>query len=67
MKIIIAKDGDSLDALVFKHYGRHEVLPMVLNANRHLASAPILLTAGILIALPDIPPPADSPIVRLWT
>lgn len=67
MKIIIAKDGDSLDALVFKHYGRHDLLPEVLNANRHLAREPILLTAGILIALPDIPPPNDYPMVRLWT
>ncbi len=67
MKLIIAKDGDTLDALVFEHYGRHDLLPMVLSANRHLASAPIVLPAGVFVTLPDMPPPPNQPVVRLWT
>jgi phage tail protein X len=67
MKLIIAKDGDMLDSIVFNHYGRHDVLPKVLLANRHLAKSPIVLQAGTFVALPDIPPTPEKPVVRLWT
>lgn len=67
MKLVIASDGDMLDTLVFKHYGRHDVLEMVLQANRHLATSPLTLTAGTLVNLPDIPPPPEKPLVRIWT
>ncbi len=63
----IAKDGDMLDAIVFKHYGRHDVIVTVIAANRHLAKSPLILTAGTRVNLPTIPPPPDKPLVRIWT
>jgi phage tail protein X len=63
----ITRDGDVLDDLCWRHYGRVDVLPAVLEANPDLAQLPPVLTAGLLILLPDLPTPSVSPVIRLWS
>ena len=66
-KKIISKDGDMLDALCWHHYGRQDVVPAVLEANPHLAGLPPVLTAGVIIVLPDLPEPGTLPVIRIWS
>ena len=42
-KRVTTHDGDVLDALVWQHYGRSDVLAAVLEANPALAQLPIQL------------------------
>jgi phage tail protein X len=65
---IITKDGDMLDAVCKRRYGRESIVPFVLKANPHLAKQPAVLPAGLEIALPDAPetPEANPPEIRLW-
>jgi phage tail protein X len=49
------KDGDVLDAVVFKQYGATDAYTeAVLNANPGLADLGPVYPAGVLITLPDI-------------
>ncbi|ANI13100.1 phage tail protein [Pseudomonas citronellolis] len=59
-------DGDCLDSLCQYHYG-HLLgsVEAVLEANPGLTDEPQPLRAGLLIRLPELPPPSD-PRVRLW-
>lgn len=68
MTSVITRDGDMLDAVCKRHYGRESAVPLVLSANPHLAGQPAILPAGLEIILPDIPetPEADPPEIRLW-
>jgi len=66
-KRVITRDGDVLDAIVWKHYGRSDVIAAVLEANPHLALMPPVLSAGLLIELPDLPLPVEAPVIRLWS
>ncbi len=66
-KRIMTHDGDVLDELVWRHYGRSEVIPAVLAANPHLAQWPPVLSAGLVIELPDLPLPVEAPVIRLWS
>lgn len=67
LKRIITHDGDVLDALVWQHYGRSDVLAAVLQANPHLAQLPPILEAGLLIELPHLPLPLEAAVIRLWS
>ncbi|MEG7363943.1 tail protein X [Pseudomonas citronellolis] len=59
-------DGDCLDSLCQYHYGHLlGCVEAVLEANPGLADEPQPLRAGLLIRLPELPPPSD-PRVRLW-
>lgn len=69
-KRVITRDGDVLDDLVWQHYGnggRNDLLAGVLEANPHLAQLSPILTAGLVIELPDLPLPAEAPVIRLWS
>ena len=68
MTRIYTADGDVLDEICWKHYGREDAVPAVLRANPGLAAQPPILTAGIVIELPDLAPAAatEAPAVRLW-
>ena len=66
-KRIMTHDGDVLDDLVWRHYGRSDVIAAVLAANPHLALLPPVLEAGLLIDLPDVPLPGEAPVIRLWS
>ena len=66
-KRVITYDGDVLDDLIWQHYGRTDVLAAVLEANPDLAQLPPVLTAGLVIVLPDLPLPTETPVIRLWS
>ena len=58
--------GEVLDAIVWRHYGRADVIVAVLDANPGLADLGPVLPTRTAIVLPDIPAPAVRPSVRLW-
>lgn len=61
------KDGDMLDALCLKQYGRTAgVVEAVLEANPGLSDQGPLLEAGIVILFPDLPDPEPEQGVSLW-
>ncbi len=57
-----------LDAICRQHYGRESYVPVVLEANPHLAKLPALLPAGVTVVLPDAKeaPAESTPEIRLW-
>ncbi len=63
----ITGDGGGLDDLSWQHYGRSEVLAAVLEANPALARLPPVLSAGLVIKLPELPLPVEAPVIRLWS
>ena len=66
-KRVITRDGDVLDDLIWQHYGRSDLLAAVLEANPALARLPPVLSAGLVIELPELPIPVEVPVIRLWS
>ena len=62
------RDGDSLDAVCWKHYGRQAgAVEAVLEANPGLSEVSPILPAGFVIGLPDLPQPArEIETISLW-
>ena len=67
MKRVIAQAGDTLEGLIWRHYGRSDddLLQMTIQANPHLLGNP-LLQAGDRVSLPDLPEKQVEQSVRLW-
>lgn len=64
----ITKDGDVLDAVCWKYYGKTSgVLEKVLEANRHLANLSAIFSAGVKIILPDLTLAEETESVKLWS
>jgi phage tail protein X len=64
----ITKDGDVLDAICWKYYGKTSgVLEKVLEANRHLSQLDSVLNANIKIVLPDLIQEEETESVKLWS
>ena len=64
---VYAMQGDSLDALCARYYGRTEgVVETVLQANPGLSELGVILPHGTAIDLPDVEtsPPAET--LNLW-
>ncbi len=60
-------DGDMLDVICWRHYGRTSgVVEQVMEANPGVASMGAVLPTGMVIMLPDITPARETTIVRLW-
>jgi len=61
-------DGDMLDVICLSHYGHaHRYVEAVLNANPGLAEQGAVLSAGIVIVLPDLTElNHQEAAVRLW-
>lgn len=59
-------DGDMLDAICFKTYGREGMVSQVLEANPKLAALGPVFQAGVVIALPEDAQPAKVAVLRLW-
>ncbi len=60
-------DGDMLDAICHRHYGRSTgAVEIVLEANPGLAELGPVFSAGILIRLPELPEAPPIETVRLW-
>ena len=66
-KRILTRDGDMLDDIVWRHYGRQDVVPAVLETNQDLSLQGPVLPAGMILVLLDVPVPADAPVIRLWS
>lgn len=69
MVYYLSKEGDVLDAIVWRHYGRQDqgLVVRVLEANRNVADSGFVLPEGTRIALPDLDLAATEPVVRLWS
>ncbi|HAS88000.1 MAG TPA: phage tail protein [Desulfovibrio sp.] len=60
-------DGDMLDALCFKHYGRENAVAAVLEANPGLAEKGSVFEAGVVIVFPDLDETeTETATVKLW-
>jgi phage tail protein X len=70
METLIARDGDTLDALLWRERGLGPAdLPAVLAANPGIAAIGPILPKGQPIFLPDITAPATAvrtDVVNLW-
>lgn len=61
------RQGDTVDWICWHHYGRQAVaVEAVLDANPGLAARGPVLPPGMIITLPDLPPPQTNPVVRIW-
>jgi phage tail protein X len=60
------KDGDTVDAIAWLHYGREAAAVDILEANPRLADHGPILPAGVQVTLPDLPAPVEPAAVRLW-
>ncbi|TCQ89233.1 phage tail protein X [Rahnella sp. JUb53] len=64
---VIAQQGDTLDALCFRYYGRTAgVVETVLTANPGLAELGEVLPHGTTVILPDVDTAPTSETVQLW-
>lgn len=63
-----SKDGDTVDRIVWLHYGRQNdgLVETVLIANPGIADHGPVLPAGVLVALPEVEDTSDTGSVRLW-
>jgi len=61
------KDGDTLDLICWRHYGQQSgAVEQVLEANPKLAEKGSILSAGIIITLPELTSPAVEEEISLW-
>lgn len=60
-------NGDMLDALCYKQYGRESAVTDVLEANPGLAAKGSVLEAGVVIVFPDLDEITKEIVnVKLW-
>ena len=65
--LVLSAEGETLDEIAWRRYGRPDAVPAVLAANPGLADAKPVLPKGELVALPDLPAPdLAMPAARLW-
>ncbi|ASD51180.1 tail completion protein [Erwinia phage EtG] len=64
---VYAMQGDTLDALCARDYGRTEgVVETVLQANPGLSELGVILPHGTAIDLPDVETSATAETLNLW-
>ena len=64
---VIASQGDTLDALCYRHYGRTEgVVEAVLAVNPGLAELGAVLPHGTAVELPVVASSTTSETINLW-
>jgi len=67
MQVYRTSDGDTLDWICWRKYGRSSgTVEAVLEANPKLAACGPVYAAGLEIVLPDLPLAPKQNIVRLW-
>lgn len=68
MAIYLTKDGDTLDYICWKFYGKEAgAVEYVLEANAGLSAFGPIYEAGMTIDLPDLPPAEDTETtLSLW-
>jgi len=67
---VIAQQGDTLDALCWRHVQQTRgVVEQALELNRDLAALGPILPLGTMVSLPDSVPAAalTQPLVQLWS
>ena len=64
--IYTTKDGETLDYICWKYYGKTTVVEQVLQVNRHLAKLDAVLPGGVKITLPTIEESEDTKKIKLW-
>jgi phage tail protein X len=63
---VLSKQGDILDAMVWRHYGHQSgTVEQVLDSNYGLAAQGVIYPAGVAIEFPDMAEPSVP--VRDWT
>lgn len=66
----ITRQGDQVDAICWRYYGRENAAEAVLAANPRLADHGLILPAGIEIVLPELETPAATSsgvaTIKLW-
>ncbi|MEI4262774.1 tail protein X [Roseovarius sp. D0-M9] len=64
----LSEDGDTVDRVVWKHYGRQDagLVQRVLEANRGVAALGPILPLGTRVNLPVEAQPKAEEAVRLW-
>ncbi|MDK1287358.1 tail protein X [Pseudoalteromonas umbrosa] len=63
----ITRDGDCLDLICFRHYGRSSgMVERVLEANYGLAELGPIYPENIKIVLPDVPKPKVQREINIW-
>ena len=66
--IYTTKDGDRLDELVYKRYGKERgAVEWLFSNNAHLRDQPVMLPAGIEINMPPLPEKATVVTVNPWS
>lgn len=67
MSTVRAAQGDTLDLICWRHYGRTDgVVEQVLEANPGLARLGPILPHGTLVQLPEIATQPQRQTVQLW-
>ncbi|HEM8757177.1 TPA: tail protein X [Enterobacter hormaechei] len=62
-----ALQGDTLDAICVRYYGRTEgVVETVLEANPGVSELGVILPHGTVIELPEVSSSAVTEIINLW-
>lgn len=63
-----SKEGDTVDRIVWQHYGRQNdlIVEAVLAENPGLADYGPTLPSGVQVALPEIEQDQSTESVRLW-
>lgn len=64
---VISRQGDSIDSLCWRHYGRTQgMVEQVLLANQDLSYLEPILPIGTLIELPEAVPQPQQQMIQLW-
>jgi phage tail protein X len=65
---VIAQQGDTVDALCWRHYGRTDgTVEAVLEANAGLADLGLVVPVGTVVYLPDIDTvESTAPLLQLF-
>ncbi|PIE13846.1 MAG: phage tail protein [Rhodobacterales bacterium] len=60
-------EGDTIDAIAYRHYGRHQgTTEAIMDANPGLAALPLILPVDTLLTLPDIDDTTPVQTVKLY-
>lgn len=68
MDTVIAQQGDTVDAICWRYYGRTAgVTEAVLEANPGLAEQGAIIPHGTAVHLPDVPASTENHrVIQLW-
>jgi phage tail protein X len=64
----VTSEGDTADYIAWKHYGTQDgaVVEQLIEANPGLADYGPVLSAGVLVALPEIETVGVTQGIKLW-